>query len=192
MIIFQTGCLARIAIIRKSYSLYIQILRLFCKFHWYAIFRNRFEQWFLEHLLQDAVLINEFLNDCTCTGAYFLDKIIGIFPEMFPRTCIERSANSIVHMENTKPQTLRQTKNSFLSCKLVHAAQPSYGRDISPYDFFFFRCMKNHLRESEYKKMDHLKRAVGRVLGEIPIDLFTCIFKRWVERMNQIMNINRD
>ena len=61
--------------------------------------------------------------------------------------------------------------NEFLAEKNIHMVpQPLYSPDLSPYDFFLFPRLKNHLKGRHFGTLDNIQKSVTDELKGIPAE----------------------
>ncbi|GFW14654.1 putative transposase [Trichonephila clavipes] len=74
--------------------------------------------------------------------------------------------------------------NRFLASKNIPVApQPPYSPYLSPWDFFFFPKLKNHLKGHHFGTLENIQTAVTDQLKAIPISEFHQCYEEWKKRL---------
>ena len=63
--------------------------------------------------------------------------------------------------------------------------QPPYSPDLSPYDFFLFPRLKNHLKGRHLGTLDNIQTSATDGLKGIPVEAFQHCYERWKQRLRR-------
>ena len=66
--------------------------------------------------------------------------------------------------------------------------QPPYSPDLSPYDFFLFPRLKNHLKGSHFGTLDSIQKSVMDKLKGIPAEAFQHCYEQWKQCLRRCVS----
>ena len=88
----------------------------------------------------------------------------------------------MVHHDNAPCHTAVSV-NEFLAEKSIPVVhQPPYSPDLSPWDFFLFLRLKNHLKGHHFGTLDNIQKSVNE-LKVIPAEAFQHCYEQWKQRL---------
>ena len=67
--------------------------------------------------------------------------------------------------------------------------QPPYSPDLSPYDFFLFPWLKNHLKGRHFGTLDKIQKSVTDELKGIPAEAFQNCYEQWKQRLRRCVAV---
>ncbi|GFX86231.1 putative transposase [Trichonephila clavipes] len=86
------------------------------------------------------------------------------------------------------PQFQKLLKMSLRARDLVRSDRrltPSYSPDLSPWDFFLFPELKNHLKGHHFGTQENIQPGVTDQLKAIPISEFHQCYEEWKKRLQR-------
>ncbi|GFR72797.1 histone-lysine N-methyltransferase SETMAR [Elysia marginata] len=81
--------------------------------------------------------------------------------------------HAILHHDNARPHTSRQTEEALHKMNFVVLPHPSYSSDLAPSDFYLFPKLKEHLRGNRYESDEDVEAAVRHWFRQKCVDFFT-------------------
>ncbi|GFR96215.1 histone-lysine N-methyltransferase SETMAR [Elysia marginata] len=100
--------------------------------------------------------------------------------------------HAILHHDNARPHTSRQTEEALHKRNFVGLPHPSYNPDLAPSNFYVFQKLKEHLRENHYKSYEDVEAAVGHWFRQKCVDFFTDGMRQLVRRWQLCMDRDGD
>jgi hypothetical protein len=142
--------------------------------------------------VRGAVLITWLSPQAMFNSTYFCQNVLQPLAHILYSGRNTHSGRPIVHFDNATPHRSARTENCFESCGFRHVPQPHYSPDISPCDFFLFGDLKMSLKGEEFETLEELQERVEELLGPICSELLERMYEHWIERLNQLIDINGD
>ena len=112
----------------------------------------------------------------------------------YKKNCLEPLFNNIkqrrpksglhaikMHHDNARPHQTNETREFLQEQGIMVMRHPPYSPDLAPSDFWLFGYLKRQL--GTYSDLKSLKKAVTKMIHEIPQDEFRKTFNKWIERM---------
>ncbi|GFR99789.1 histone-lysine N-methyltransferase SETMAR [Elysia marginata] len=90
--------------------------------------------------------------------------------------------HAILHHDNARPHTSRQTEKALHKMSFVLLPHPSYSPDLAPSDFYLFPKLKEHLRGNHYENDEDMEAAVRHRFGQKCVGFFTDGMRQLVRR----------
>jgi hypothetical protein len=89
------------------------------------------------------------------------------------------------HVDNAKPHTSKMSKEKIEELGFILMPQPPYSPDLTPYDFFLFGHLEQHLEGKRFTREDKVIPAVTRVFDKIPLQTFQNVMDDWQHRLRK-------
>ncbi|GFR96412.1 mariner transposase [Elysia marginata] len=102
---------------------------------------------------------------------------------------VRPTKHAILHHDNARPHTIRQTEEALHKIKLVALPHPSYSRDLALSDFYLFQKFKKHLRGNHYESDEHVEVAVRHWFRQKCVDFFTNGTRQPVRRLRILKSL---
>jgi transposase len=116
-----------------------------------------------------------------------------ILPE-FVRSCNEESRvagqQPIVHSDNARPHTARQTRNSLEADGMEQARHPPYPPDLAASDFHLFSYLKDMLQRQHFEDADQLFNVIMALTGTLENVTLQRVFLEWMKRLRKCIVTN--
>jgi histone-lysine N-methyltransferase SETMAR len=96
----------------------------------------------------------------------------------------------IVHSDNSRPHTARQTRDFSETYGMDQAFHPPYSPDLAPSDCYLFGYLKDRLQGQQFEDGHQLFNAVMTVTGAIEKVTLQRVFFEWMERLRRYIDTN--
>jgi histone-lysine N-methyltransferase SETMAR len=93
----------------------------------------------------------------------------------------------MVDVDSAPAHNSRMTRSLFEPNLLKRLSHPPYSPDISPSDFYPFGKVKGALIGQEIPDEIRLLGAVTEILNGISRDELQCVFRSWIERVENVI-----
>ncbi|GFR63333.1 transposase [Elysia marginata] len=88
-------------------------------------------------------------------------------------TRVRPGKNVILHHDNARPHTSRQTQDAMKSLRFYETLpHPSYSPDLAPSDFYLFLKLKEHIKGKHFEDDDAVQEDVRRWFRGKPHEFF--------------------
>jgi hypothetical protein len=96
----------------------------------------------------------------------------------------------IVHSDNARPHTARQTRDFIEADGMEQAPHPPSSPDLGPSDFYLFSDLKDRFQGQHFENEDQLFDAIMALTGTIEKVTLQRVFLEWIERLRRCIDIN--
>jgi hypothetical protein len=96
----------------------------------------------------------------------------------------------IVHSDNARPQTARQTRNFIEAYGMEQTPHPPSSSDLAPSDFYLFGYLKDRLQGQHFGDGDQVFDAIMALTGTINKVSLQRAFLEWMERSRRCIDAN--
>jgi transposase len=96
----------------------------------------------------------------------------------------------IVHSDNARPHTARQTRDFIEAYGMEQAPHPPYSPDTTPSDFYLFDYVKDRLQRQHFEDGDQLFDAIIALAGTIERVTLQREFLEWMEGLRRCIDAN--
>ncbi|GFR88170.1 transposase [Elysia marginata] len=90
--------------------------------------------------------------------------------------------HAILHHDNARPHTSRQTEEALHKRNFVVLPHTSYSSDLAPSNFYLFLKLKEHLRGNHYENDEDVEAAVRHWFRQKCVNFFTDGIRQLVRR----------
>ncbi|GFR71361.1 histone-lysine N-methyltransferase SETMAR [Elysia marginata] len=106
--------------------------------------------------------------------------------------CVRPTKHAILHHDNAKPHTSRQTEEALHKMNFIVLPHPSYSPDLAPSEFYLFPKLKDHLRGNHYGGDEDVEAAVRHWFRQKCVDFFTDGMRQLVRRWQLFVDRDGD
>ncbi|GFS15365.1 mariner transposase [Elysia marginata] len=100
--------------------------------------------------------------------------------------------HAILHHDNARPHTSRQTEETLHKMNFVVLSHPFYSTDLAPSDFYLFPKLMEHLRGNHYERDEDVEAAVRHWFRHKCVDFFNDGMRQLVRRLQLCVDRNGD
>ena len=129
----------------------------------------------------DGLIHMEFLEHGSTVNS---DRYIETLRKLRARlTRVRPGKNVILHHDNARPHTSRQTQDAMKSLRFHETLpHPSYSPDLAPSDFYLFPKLKNYLKGKRFADDDEVQEDVRRWFRGKPHEFFADGMRQLIRR----------
>lgn len=121
----------------------------------------------------------------TINSAYYIEVISKFLDHLRKKRPEKLEAGWILHQDNARPHTSRETMEFFAKKKINVLPHAPYSPDLAPCDFWLFPQLKAKLAGHTYDTEMELKVAVEGVLRQLCYGGLQHVFDSWMKRMHK-------
>jgi histone-lysine N-methyltransferase SETMAR len=138
-------------------------------------------------------LINWLPHRASFNGAYFDENILQpMASECHAGEEKKHCPWSLLHLDNARSHMSKRNLARMKELRLKRLLHPPFSHDITPSDFFLFGWLKSELSSRLVSEIIWLFEIINEILSTLTPDTIAKVFKNWIERLTQIININGD
>jgi hypothetical protein len=126
-------------------------------------------------------------------SAFFCNVVAQSLVESICSQSRRRSLKDLyVHLDNARPHSSRQPNDCLQAIKAPWMAQPACSPDAAPSHFFPFGLPKQQIQGFHFSDRETLKSARCRIFNGIDREVFISVFLDWIERLERVIENNRE
>ena len=137
------------------------------------------------------VLLKALPTKSTFNSTYLCEHILPDLTENAIKSMEKKTKHSpILHYDNAKPHTAKQTIQKIDSLGWKKLEHPPYSPDISPNDFFLYGYVKSQLPYYHPKSSYELLEAITEICSKIKESIWVKVYNSWLERLKSVYESN--
>jgi hypothetical protein len=115
--------------------------------------------------------------------AYFTERILTGVAGMCARAETIPKENLTVRFDNEPMHNTEWVRDMLTQWNIARMDQPPYCPDLAPCNFFFFRYLKQFVRDVQFSTEQELVHVVVSFLEAISPKLWSDVFENWKGRL---------
>jgi hypothetical protein len=124
----------------------------------------------------------------TCTQNYFISDIL---PDLDGEKLRYRPKNPgqdfFRHMDNSKCHNAKKITGKLQKKQITRAPHPLYSPDLSPCNFWFFRMVKQKMKDREFCPGQEMLRSLSDAWSDLAFEDIQRVFLEWMDRLTWVI-----